>query len=148
MRYQGCVQGTPLSRLRVNSAMDFSPICIQGLPRTYFGGTSNFTDEAKGSSKMTVGAANQNSSFDCKWQLPMEATILTSQSEFFLLIANSGPLLRLSFSKQNCIQSRETNKISLQRPRGATLNVAQIKVTEWDIRLWHLVAWYPNEASL
>ena len=40
----------------------------------------------KGSSKIADGSANDNWSFNCKWQLPMEATILKNpfyQSELF-----------------------------------------------------------------
>ena len=53
----------------------FNPICIQGLPWRCLWGISNFKNEAKGSSKMADGSANENCSFNCKWQPPMDAAI-------------------------------------------------------------------------
>ena len=99
------------------------------VPWRHLGGVSNFRQEAKGSSKMADSAVNQNCSFDCKWQPPMEAAILKKPFQLIrvvILIANGGPLCSLPFSRQNCVQSRETNQISLRRLSGTTVNAAQV----------------------
>ena len=76
--------------------MLFCPICIQGLPQRRLGGVSNFRVERKeaiGSSKMAASATNQNCSFDCKWQPPMDAAIFEKPFQpirVVLLISNGG----------------------------------------------------------
>ena len=61
--------------LRVNSEVTLQRLFAQFALRVCLGGISNFTQEAKGSSKM----ANQNCSFDYKWQPPMEGTIFEAE---------------------------------------------------------------------
>ena len=99
----GCVQGTLQSRLRINSVMDFIPICDQGLPRRRLLSISNFREEAKAPLKWLLVQpirivlliandsplwrppswktlpANQNCSFNCKWWPPIEAAILEGE---------------------------------------------------------------------
>ena len=68
--------------LRVDSAMAFGPICVQGLSRRRLGDVAHFRveeKETKGYSKMAAGPTNQNCSFDCKWQPPMEAAIFEAE---------------------------------------------------------------------
>ena len=74
----------PQSQLQVNSAMAFSPICVQSLPWRRLWGISNFKQEANGSSKMADGSANEvikatilknpfsqsELVFNCKWPFP------------------------------------------------------------------------------
>ena len=90
--------------------------------------------EAKGSSKMAASAANQNCSFDCKWQPSMETHFEKpfQPIRVVLLIANSGPLCRLSFPRENCVQNRKMNNISLRCLGGATLNAAQVSPSVLD----------------
>ena len=73
----------------------------------------------------------------------------------FLLIANGSQLWRLPFSRQNCVQSREANRISPQRLQGYTINTALVYIFDrftccqmpqhwpwklldsWIVELWH-----------
>ena len=73
--------------------------------------------EAKGSSKMAAGATNQNYCFDCKWQSPIEATILIKPFQpirVILLIASGGPPYegRHFRGRTSFIHSREAVQIS------------------------------------
>ena len=54
----------------------FCAYLLQGLLWRHLRGNTHFREEAKDSSKMANGSANENCSFNCKWQRPMEAAIL------------------------------------------------------------------------
>ena len=64
-------------RVRLWGASESTPrgILAEFAFRVCLRGVSNFRVEAKGSSKMTHGSANENCSFNCKWQPLMEAAI-------------------------------------------------------------------------
>ena len=80
----------PQSRLQVNSATIFSPICFQGLPLRCLWGVSNFRDEAKGSSKMVDGSANEN----CLKKMQMNPF---SQSKLFFKFQMPTPYMDCHF---------------------------------------------------
>ena len=65
--------------LTVNSESTLRRFLAQFEFRVCLGGTFNFREEAKGSTKMAASAANQSCSFNCKWQPPMEAAIFKAE---------------------------------------------------------------------
>ena len=81
---QGCVQSMPQNQLIVNSVMVGSPLCVQGLPQKHLRGISNLRDEAKSSSEMTEGSANEHCSFNWNgsplWRLPYWKTLSANDS--------------------------------------------------------------------
>ena len=97
---------------------DFCPICIQVLSRRHLLDVSNLRverKEAKGSSKMATGPANQNCSFDSKWQPQYGGCQFEKPFQSIrvvLLIANGGLPWRPPFSRQNSVKSREATHIS------------------------------------
>ena len=101
----GRIKGMPRSRLRVNSAM-FSlaqfvfRVCLRGALEV-------------------SPTSDRRQNAPLKW-LPVEPIRIV------FLIANYSPLWRPPFSRQNCIQNREANQISPQRPRDTTLNTAMV----------------------